>query len=350
MYNDATAVADVKPVPLNQSQIHTWLSCQYQWDLTYRRGLRPRRDKPPLRVGSVGHQVMAALLTGRSAEEAAERWKQTMVNVTDTWTEEDLAELERLHEVGYKLAQRAFKELDIGHKWDTVEFEGKPLVEYQFMLPMKVGKFTHFSGTLDWVARNLQDGMNFLADHKFRKQLQPTEAEEYNLQMACYQKLLAKANIKTVGSISHQIRTELPKLPAINKNGAISKALIISDWETYSAFVREQGLNPDDYVEMKDKLSEIEFWRMSYAYRSDREVDAIWDSCVKPVALEISSDENIRLRRTIRHMTCRSCFVRNYCWEEMRGGDLKFLEQTEFTFGSSSKPDPFQLTILDDED
>ena len=337
-------------VPLNQSQIHTWLSCNYQWDLQYRRGLRPRRDKPPLRVGSVGHQVLAALLLGKSAEEAAETWQQGMVNLGgDNWSAEELEQLVLIKELGYKLAARAFRELDIGHKWTTVEYEGKPLVEYQFLLPMKIGKFTHFSGTLDWVARD-HNGLQFLVDHKFRKQLQPTEAEEFNLQMAAYGNLLGKAGIKTVGSISHQERTELPKLPKVNQNGSISRALIITDWETYSQFVRDAGQDPADYVEMQAKLSEIEFWRMSYAYRGDRETQAIWDSCVKPVAAEISANEDIRLRRTIKHMTCKGCFVRSYCWEEMRGGDLKFLEQTEYTFAPSAKPDPLQQKILDMED
>ncbi len=337
-------------VLLNQSQIHTWLSCHHQYELAYGKGLRPRRDKPYLRVGSVGHQVMAALLTGRSAEEAAEKWKKTMVGVAaEAWTDEDMVEIEALHETGYKLAQRAFRELDIGHKWTTVMLDGKPLVEYQFLLPVELGKFTHFSGTVDWVAQD-SSGLIYLTDHKFRKQLQPTEAEEHNLQMATYQVLLRKAGINAVGSISHQIRTELPKLPAVNKNGSISKALIISDWETYSAFVKEKGLNPDDYIEMQDKLSEIEFWRMSYAYRNQREVDAIWESCVETVAHEISG-RGPKVSRTIRHTACKSCSFANYCWEQMRGGDLQFLEQSQYTFGPSTKPEAFNQMILEaDED
>lgn len=319
------------PLPefFNQSQYGSWARCKKEMKIKYVENLIPRTVPGYFHTGTAIHRGMLAGLLRKSIEEEIGKW---MAEVLEAGVnEEQEAELIETHSKAIVITQRTIKQLDIGHKWGTVIHNGQPMVEVKLKVPFNIGTYKMFEGTLDWVAKELNTGAEFLVDHKGFKTFVPEEAEEWNLQMSAYQKLLMEEKRPIVGSILHQIRPEVPRQPKLNKNGTMSRADLISDWETYKAALIAAKLDPADYEEMQEKLAPKEFWRMSRAYRTKQEVDGVWED-IRAAAQDIQRQvkEGARMYRTLSSRVCAGCTVRDLCMEELRGGDVDFIRSTQF--------------------
>lgn len=265
-------------------------------------------------------------------------------------------EVEALNEISAKaegILQKHLNEIDF-LRFETVMLKSnnEPIIEKSFTmkLPARAGKwFAGYHGTPDWVVVDREVDAVFVADYKVRKAYNPPEAEEVNLQFAMYQRLLLANGILTDGTLMFQIKAAAPSKPELLKSGkALSKADIASDWPTYLATIQEYGFNPDDYLEMKDKLSAKEWRRIERTYRPENEVRAIWDSIVVPVASEISDfltnagSVVAGDRRSWNFMTCQGCWARDFCVAELRDEDTEFLLETRFV----DHKNPRQRVIL----
>lgn len=309
---------------LSYSQVSQWTRCRRAWAFKYREELFPRFDRPSLDLGSAVHEGLAAGLQGFSYEEAINRWADEKYSLELLPEEQEV--LQGLLTKAYGITAKSLAFIDLGHKWETVKHDGKPLIEHEFESELGVPGWDGFHGYVDWVARELATGQVWLIDFKVRDSMQPVEAEEFNLQMAIYQYLLGKLNIPAVGSIAWQIRNELPKSPKVNKDGTISRAACATDWDTYSAAVVAAGQDPEHYLEMKAKLETVEFFRLSRAYRGSNEVQNLWSDVVLPVAKDIGGG----IYRNLNHVTCNGCSYKNLCLEELRGGDTDYIKRSSF--------------------
>jgi hypothetical protein len=316
---------------INHSMISSWNRCRHAWHIAFERGIVPRFDRPPIQIGTAVHGGLAAVLAGLSASPllGVEQWSAKVREVE--LTDEEEAAVKQTEALAYGICVRTLKQLDVGHRWETVRLDGKPLVEYQFFHKFKrrIGPFRFFRGTVDWVARELEHGAVWLIDHKCYSTFQPVENEETNLQMAVYQFLISQKGVEPCGSLCHQIRPELPKQPKRNKDGSMSRAECMTDWPTYQAALLDAGLIEEDYSEMKDKLDKREWWRYSKAYRTMAEVRALWETTIMPGVKEIASKRK-RIFRAMNPMNCGRCFTRDLCLEELRGGDVDFLLRTKY--------------------
>jgi hypothetical protein len=180
------------------------------------------------------------------------------------------------------------------------------------------------------VVREKATGMLFLWDYKVRTQLQPEDDEEVNFQFAVYQRILrVDYGVNVVGSICAQVFNELPKEPKLNQNGSMARTDIKTDWPTYSAALVANGLDPNDYLDMKDKLNGKEFWRLSKAYRKPAELEAVWNEIVLPAVKEMASTKT-PMTRTMSAWNCKGCNFRNLCLEGMRGGDVDYIIANDY--------------------
>ena len=300
-----------------------------------------RIDFPTPTIGSAGHVGMAAGILGQNIDEKLEEWGKKYIAehqipmLVDSDNDDQNDEINYINaciktlideviEIASPLTVRALGYLDLD-RWETVEYQGKPLVETKLVIPMPGWK--GFVSIIDWVARDKKTNMTWTIDHKFRKQLQPDEAEEFNLQAAIYQFVEKTCGIHTIGSMTNQILMKLPSQPKQNKDGSMSRTKISTDWPTYELALINAGLDVLNYLDMKDKLN-VEFLRQSYAYRNETEVNNIWHEIV-----ESTSSEILLGRVPIRNQTfmnCRSCWMKDYCMEELRGGDLDWLMKTQY--------------------
>lgn len=309
---------------LSYSQIAAY-SCPYRWNLSHERFIRRRLDSRPINVGSAVHRALAAYLCGRDITTELAVWADEYQRDRQLLPEQEEAVQEALT-TGFAIAQRTIARLQ-DEGWETVHYQGQPLVEQTFSVPLS--PWAGYRGIVDWVAVDPHTGYQWLIDFKVRKQFQPDYSEEVNLQMASYQYLLQRHGIPVVGTLQYQIRSQLPAVPNLNKDGSLSRARIACDWETYRAHLVVHDLDPAAYeAEMRPKL-DYKFWEPLRAYRSPQEVKRVWKEVIQRIAWEMARHKK-HLWRNMNALTCGGCWAREFCLEELRGGDTAYLLETAF--------------------
>lgn len=316
---------------IRYSEIATYLKCSQAHDISYNKLIEARHIKPHIELGTFGHLALKHLLLTGSHEEARDAVLELL---RDTMQDVDT---EQVADEACQVAFRAYEFL--GDRFATVFHNGEPLVEKT--LTFQFGDIV-FQGTPDWVAEDKVLGGVWVFDHKFRKTFRPPESEDTNLQMIFYQGLLQKTlGITTVGTRQFQIKPFAPKLPEMTTKGTMSKANINTDWPTYKLALQSYRLPVDDYLDMKPKL-DAKVWfdhERTKAFRPQEEVSRVWREVILPVAERISR-QNAPMR-VLDYMACRGCLVREYCVEDLKGGDLDFLMKTKYKIRGEKTSDIF---------
>lgn len=327
--------AATKPL-LSFSQISTYLRCRQEWRYIYQENLAPRIDTRPLSLGSAVHMGLATALreyyygqvpVEDGVRKGVESWRERELARDDLFEEE----IEAVYQVAAdaeQIAIRTLRKLPID-EWETVtDPAGTPMIEYHFTVPLK--GWGGFHGYIDWVGRHKPTGQIWLVDWKVRGSFQPYEAEEVNLQNAAYQYAIFRILRKPlVGTITFQISNKPPTKPKLNKDGTMSRALIKTDWETYKAALLEAGLNPDDYLDMAEKLSTVEFFRLAKEYRTMDTVRRVWKEVIELTAREIRRSTKIVVR-SLGYRTCNGCAYRQLCLAELGDEDVEYIRETHY--------------------
>lgn len=314
---------------MSYTQINEWLTCQHRWRLGYVNLLKRKVMRPSIVLGSIVHQALEVGYGGGTEQDVE-------IAVDDAIEQQGLVLTEDEY---YDVFERALMVTQRGLKtfqppqYTVATFNGKPAVELH--LEVALAGWDSFQCYIDLLVEDNYNGGIWLVDHKVRGAFMPDNAEETNLQMAAYQYVLAHHGVSTAGTISHQIHTEPPTDPVLTKSGAMSRAVVKCDWENYRRCLVENGLDPDDYIEMASKLKG-EFVRPSFAYRTPKEVINTWERIIVPVSEEIRyALDHINLQgrelpRVFAHRACSGCLFRELCLEDLRGGDTEFIIATNF--------------------
>lgn len=324
---------------LSVSQMNEWLACQHRWKLGYRHNLKPIVTRPYIVLGSIVHQGLEAgfnelwrrpgdldnaeIYGNMAIEEAIQQQNLTMED--DEW--------HVIFERANIIMMRGLTTWDISEEgqYEVATFEGKPATELHLEVPLP--GWDGFQCYIDLVLRDKRTGALWLVDHKVRQTFFPEDSEDTNLQMAVYQYILTFNDLPVVGTMTHQISSKEETPPVMTTKGAMSRAVVKCTWETYRKCLVEEGLNPDDYVEMASKLKG-EFVRVYETYRTTVEVTNIWKSIVLPVAQDVH-DAKVALGdpilpRVFNHRECNGCLFRSLCLGALRGDDVDFIARTNF--------------------
>lgn len=337
-----------------------FLKCRHAYHYRWHLHLVPRIELPQLREGTLCHAGMRAGLFaqygGQTMPDAIssvifEMWDEWQNNAQikpllddDTWQESA-----DMRDKCTSVVLRAFDNLGItAGRWETQTLKDKPLIEYELEdtreagwrrsqsfggKPIMAPDCIQTTGTLDWVARDTATGHVWLVDWKFRKGIVDDDAyDDPNSQAAGYQHLLAQRGLVLNGTATGQIRRSVPNVPTINKGkgahqGKMSRAPRSTDWPTYRDACIEAGLDPDDYLDVRDKLKPFE--KLTFNYRGEKEVAAMWKNSIRVSAEMADVDLDYPYRSMSPH-NCRGCEYREPCLEELRGGDVKELRNTLF--------------------
>lgn len=336
---------------LSYSRTAEWLRCRYRWGLHYERKVSPRADNRAPHLGSAVHVGMAAALRAHAVGLAESQIYLELnmaitaftVEYLDSHTlfDEEVVAAEEICDTAISIATRAIKWLNLDD-WETVVHDDIPLIDRQVVIPLK--GWAGFQGYFDWVALHKPTGQIWLIDHKVRKQFQPVESEEVSLQMATYQRILRKMGINAVGSRTLQIRSSMPSTPTLNKNGAMSRSQITTDWPTYEKALIASGLNPDDYrEEMQPKLvAPFQMW--ATAYRGPAEIEAVWQQTIVPASREMHYKRRY-FPRNMGFMNCQGCWAKRICLEELRGSDIDWIIDAEFSREESKEVIATELEV-----
>ena len=236
-------------------------------------------------------------------------------------SEELRNEYHGLMRLSQNVCERVIKKhgLDTG-RWETVMLDGEPLIEFDMEIQVD-GLPVHCK--VDWVVKDTDTGLVYEADFKTRKQFTSESDDEYNAQHPMYMYALGQYGVHIDGSMTFQIKAAVPNIPKLNKPTkkvpvAMSRTAIASNWETYSQALLDEGLEPGDYLDMKDKLGKFEVMHM--VLRTKEECHAIWrDQTDLLLAIH---DNDVPTTRVLNPRTCKGCEFKELCMEELRGHEI----------------------------
>ena len=340
------------------SRLKSWTNCRYRHDLEYVRRIRRRRTGGVIDLGSAVHEGLAAALLSSIRkdarkvftyadviERAIDHWHTFIVSKMSTDELDDreaMAELNDTSEKAKAIAKRAIVPL-LSHYEVVVLDDGTPLVEYALNVRVawKRWKVRNVHGTVDLVARDKQTGSLWVIDHKTREQLQAEQWVDFDLQLAMYQWMLQKSGIPVVGSIQYQIRSAVPREPNVNKNGSMSRAAIATTWDIYRAALIREGLDPDEYGDMKEKLEAQKWHEFSKTYRSAETLEFIVEDQARANCRDMFTKGHMRrVWRALGSISCRSCRMIDFCRAELHGDDIAPLLDTLFYVWSPDEKEP----------
>lgn len=336
------------------SQLQTFLSCKKKWEYNYIENIKPRVERAYLTIGKLCHKGMQVAMqkmwaTQAQVDEDLTDWFQDVLDVGINAMCEDFDEYiagtplldEELPEFNQILvdAVNVFKQALVEFepwKYEVVSVcknhQLTPALELHFKVPCPPTRGLH--GYIDAILRDKETGFTWCVDYKFRKSLSPDDDEVYNIQNAVYSYACQKMGIDITGTMTWQHVNTPAADPAILKNGTISRAKIKTTWAHFEQFCREHGQDPQDYyLEMEEKLRDIEWCRPTLEYRNPETIQRIWNECVIPVARAVKSAHNKKAVnfRSLYPWNCKMCQYQSLCQAELRNHDANFVRQNEYT-------------------
>lgn len=335
------------------SQLQTFLSCKRKWQYNYIENLKPRVERSYLTIGKLCHVGMEHAMRGLWAKDHGlldikgdpiKYVTEAAVNAirleydeyicnTDLLNEE-MPDMEQMLHDAVSVFRQAFEEFE-PWKYEVLTLcnKGKPIpaLELHFKVPCQPTKGLH--GYIDAILRDKTTGFTWCTDYKFRKSLSPDEDEAFNIQNCVYAYACKKMGVDITGTMTWQHVNTPAADPAILKDGRISRAKIKTTWKRYEAFCREHGQDPQDYyLEMEEKLRDIEWCRVTLEYRNEETIDRIWNECVKPVAKQVKAAHGKKADnfRSLYPWNCKMCQYQSICQAELRDYDAGAIREREY--------------------
>ncbi len=284
-----------------------------------------------MQLGSAVHFYLARLLEAQLGfvRDNTQSWldEQTQSHLDDTHFTIDAT--------AKALAERAYANLDVEDgNWATLWSGGDPASSLspdvpmvEFGSDMLVTEGVRFKFVVDWVARD-GSGNIWVIDHKVRATLTEEDGADF-LQLPLYQKALEEMGFPVSGTAVFQILSQEPREPQLNQNGAMSRALIRTDWPTYQKALAERGLDETDYQDMREKLEGNRWFNMVKTYRLPNNYQRVWDNLLVPTVKEIMREDKQILRNRCG-VVCRRCAYRPVCDAELFDDDVSFIVGTHY--------------------
>ena len=329
------------------SQLQTFMSCKTKWAYNYIENLTPRVERSYLTIGKLCHRGMQIAMQML--------WKHpdiaTLENLTDAglhamevmgadymeitpMLNEEIPEFEQMLKDANEIFTQALEEFDpMKYEVVTVVKNGErtPALELHFKVPCPPAEGLH--GYIDAILRDKETGYVWCTDYKFRKSLSPDDDEAYNVQNAVYSYACDKMGINITGTMTWQHLNTPASDPKINKDGTISTAKIKTTWNHYAKFCEEHGQDPQDYyLDMVDKLKDIEWYRATLEYRNEDTVNRIWEQCIEPATNEVvlASNGDSEIYRSMYPWNCKMCQYQSLCQAELRDYDADAIREREY--------------------
>ena len=173
-------------------------------------------------------------------------------------------------------------------------------------------------------------------DNEFIGSFRTEESVELSSQLAMYLLFMREHVAVTQPKLIYlQILNKVPGIPNVNKTGGISRSAINTDWDTYKDTVVANGYNPEDYADVREKLTNKRFWTEQVVTRADARL-AEERSALYDVSVEIMAKRK-RIYMCDSPFLCKSCQFRDLCLETVRGRDpLELIESGAYV--SRDKP------------
>lgn len=337
------------------SQLQTFLSCRKKWEYNYIEGLKPRVERSYLTIGKLCHKGMQTAMQElwkrqQNKGGGSTNWFEEVRNfglsamriefdaymVATSLLDEEIPDVEQVLADAESVFCQAFEEFE-PWKYEVITLCDKghpiPALELHFRVPCPPTKGLH--GYIDAILKDRETGFVWCTDYKFRKSLSPDEDEAFNIQNAVYAYACQKMGVDITGTMTWQHVNTPAAEPGILKDGKISRAKIKTTWAKYEQFCVDHGQDPQDYyLEMEEKLRDIEWCRATLEYRNPETINRIWKECVVPVAkqVKVAHGKKAVNFRSLYPWNCRvGCPYQSICQAELRDYDVDAIREREYT-------------------
>lgn len=350
---------------LRWSSIGAFMKCQRRYEYAYFRKLvRKGRPSRPLLLGSVVHAGLQGALvhsytdpnaTDRELVKAAilgtqlyRRQNQDMKAV-DWKGERDenyfIAWMDVMKTAEQILSYQVPR-IGLGKRWrvastsDVFGAENAPMVEYNFHAMLD--KDTELTGTIDAVMRDTETGELVLFDWKTRGAMPDERLVDMDGQLKFYAmalELMGSAPIRRV--VQYQIKNTAPKPAELTeKKKQVSRGNISSTWEVWSASLIGLGYNPNDFLDMRDKLPhEREFTNPIETMLNDVIINRYTQNVLMIARAVRFAETNGEFPALQSIANCKYCEFAPVCSIGEAGGNVDFVMQTEYETGEAKVDD-----------
>lgn len=307
------------------SQISSYKSCKLKWYFGYVVGIEPKRLRPTISFGSCGHAILEASFTGKDLKSAAEKWSNDLID-SSNWFDEEIEEIKVIAEEALRTVEHYLLYHPEDRSWVIMDVEKEYNVSIEGMAGIRI------KGYLDVVIREEEQSKNlWVVEHKFPKSLKEEENLDLVQQLKMYdwaaRKIYKGLGFTFKGCIYNQILGKAPKIPSLNKNGTMSKAAISTTWDVYSDCLIKAGLDPVEYIDMKEKLDQKHFWQRNKVLTSEVErKNFVMD--LKKVIWEMTKKSN-HIYGAYSYI-CDDCEFKELCIEHLKGGDVEFIIENNY--------------------
>lgn len=306
---------------VTNSSIKTIQRCEQQYDYKYVQELSPRRSAIPLTKGTWIHSLL--------------EWKYRVGDWRNQWKKmkrqfDSLFEDEREHYGDLpSWSATILKGYDYHWRNDDEEWT---FLETERKLELPLGQNWLYLAKLDVIAEN-NEGL-WIWDHKtFSGKAPNDDYRTADPQSALYDWALECVDgVKPAGFVFNYIRSKVPTIPKLLKNGGLSRAKKIdTNWITLATTLKALGLHSRDYQQ-----------ELATARARDRGFyDRIFIPKPKSVISNLLKDiqqivprirELHEGRRPTRTLTrdCLRCAYHVLCLTELTGGDGTYIRKNEY--------------------
>ena len=241
--------------------------CRRKWDLTSvnRQGLaKMMAEKKYFLLGSMVH----ALLEAQSNDPERYRYSVAIDAMVDI-EHEQYANYERIVGSAMSDGEKAVYWGDLQHTAidmvdDYVAYYGQQTLaraglryvskEITFRIPIP-NTDGHLRGTIDGLARSIQDGRLWIVEHKTYSR-RPSEAQLlFDDQIRAYAwAILHLTGELPAGAVYDGLNKKRPLVPRLLKDGSLSTAKIDTTVATYKQAIADNGLDEADYTKTLDEI------------------------------------------------------------------------------------------------
>ena len=313
---------------LSPSSIKTWRRCKRQYYYKYVEGIETRRPDLPLKRGSWVHQNLQYHYQDRGWRAGhnlqVKKFERLLLEEREYYG--DLpGEAERL-----TLAYLHHYRED---NWEVL------FVEETFNVPHPNG--SDFSFKPDLIVRDLDTGQVICWDHKTTKTIPDAMFRMQDLQSGFYPWGLRLAGIEVDVFGYNYIRTKVPTIPSINKDGSISKKRIDTDFYTLAKFLKEYYADewpdiPDNWkIRLRTLKQTSPYFKRSKLDKPQAMTDRMvveldYTTQEMQAWYEFSDEDEDPWVRTFIKSCEWDCEFHEVCAIQLFGGDGKYLIKTKF--------------------
>ena len=324
---------------VSHSSLKKFRRCKRQYFYSIIEGLEPRLSSAPLKLGSWFHALMESYYKGEDWEDEHKRLLKAFNNLFKEERDEygDLPDQAHRMMVSYLWNYRKQEE-----DWEILHVE-----ETFTAFFAEDDEFT-FKPDLIVRDKTTKDGDIWVVDHKTTKSMPSGEWRLEDLQSTLYPWALREGtDLNVKGFIFNYIRKKAPTIPHINKDGAISKARIDTDYPTMAKFLMEyhdvesvNDLTTDWKKRLRVLMMEKKYFKRSRIIKEqfleDRQVEEFTITAQEIEAWQEMhydpepGDPKDPWVRTLLPSCAWDCDFHDICTLELLGQDSKFMRRAKF--------------------